>query len=535
MRTFARSRAKEEAMTIRSPHPDVAIPDVSLTTLVLGAAAARGDAPALVAGEDGRTITYAQLDDLVRRCAAGFVARGLRAGDVVGIYAPNLPEYAVAFLGVARAGGVNTTANALYTAGELAFQLHDAGARFLVTVPPLLERALEAAAAAEVEEVFVIGGDGAAGGTPFTALLGGDGAELPPEPAPDALISLPYSSGTTGFPKGVMLSHRNLVANVAQCRPLRDIGPADRVIAFLPFFHIYGQTVLMCWGLHRGATLVTMTRFDLAEFLRLVEEQRATAAFVVPPVVVALAKHPAVEGRDLSSLSFVMCGAAPLDGDVGTAAGERIGCAVIQGYGLTETSPVVCKVPDGVENRPGSIGPLVPNTEARLVDVATGEDALPGEPGELWVRGPQVMEGYLNNPSATAATLDADGFLHTGDIATVDDDGWFTIADRLKELIKYKGYQVPPAELEAVLLGHPAVSEACVIPLPDEEAGEIPKAFVVLRAHATPEELMAWVADRVAPHKRVRALEVIDEIPKSPSGKLLRRVLRDRERAAQPG
>jgi acyl-CoA synthetase (AMP-forming)/AMP-acid ligase II len=532
MRTFARACAKEEAMTIRSPHPDVEIPDVSLTAYVLAGAAARGDAPALIAGEDGRTITYAQLDDLVRRCAAGFVARGLRAGEVVGIYAPNIPEYAVAFFGVARAGGTNTTANALYTAGELAFQLHDAGARFLVTVPALAERALEAAAATDVEEVFVIGGEPIAGATPFAALLVPVDVELPPEPSPDVLVSLPYSSGTTGFPKGVMLSHRNLVANVAQCSPLRALGPGDTLMAFLPFFHIYGQTVLMCWALQSGATLVTMARFDLGEFLRLVEEHRATAAFVVPPVVVALAKHPAVEGRDLSSLRFMMSGAAPLDGETGEAAAARIGCRVFQGYGLTETSPVVSKVPDEVENRPGSIGLLVPNTEARIVDVATGEDALPGEPGELWVRGPQVMQGYLGNPSATAATLDDDGFLHTGDIATVDEDGWLTIADRLKELIKYKGYQVPPAELEAMLLGHPAVADACVIPLPDEDAGEIPKAFVVLRAHATPEELMAWVAERVAPHKRVRALEIIDEIPKSPSGKLLRRVLRDRERAA---
>jgi acyl-CoA synthetase (AMP-forming)/AMP-acid ligase II len=205
---------------------------------------------------------------------------------------------------------------------------------------------------------------------------------------------------------------------------------------------------------------------------------------------------------------------------------------VIQGYGLTETSPVTHVTPDDSpeRNKPGSIGPLIPNTEGRIVDYATGQDAEPGVDGEVWVRGPQVMRGYLNNPKATSMTIDEEGWLHTGDIGHADEDAYFYIVDRLKELIKYKGYQVPPAELEAVLLSHPAVTDAAVVPCPDEEAGEIPKAYVVLKEPVAPEALMEWVAERVAPHKRIRLCEPIEEIPKSASGKILRRVLVERER-----
>jgi acyl-CoA synthetase (AMP-forming)/AMP-acid ligase II len=288
-------------------------------------------------------------------------------------------------------------------------------------------------------------------------------------------------------------------------------------------------------ALSRGATIVTMPRFELDGFLDLMERHRITRAMLVPPIILALAKHPAVEGRDLSSLALIMSGAAPLDAGIEVAAAERLGCLVVQGYGMTEASPVTHATSDvrGTA-KPGSIGPLLPNTEARVVDVATGEDLPPGADGELLIRGPQVMRGYLNNPDATARTIDADGWLHSGDIARYDPDGYFTIVDRLKELIKFKGYQVAPAELEAVLIGHPAVTDAAVIPIRDDEAGEVPKAFVVLASEVGPEELLAYVAAHVAPYKRIRQLEVIDAIPKSASGKILRRelVARERERAA---
>jgi acyl-CoA synthetase (AMP-forming)/AMP-acid ligase II len=520
---------------VLSPHPDVTVPDVPLHEYVLADAMGRADQAALIDGPSGRTLTYGQLAGGIRRMAAGLAARGFAKGDVFAIYSPNVPEYALAFYGVSAAGGVNTTISPLYTVEELVRQLTDARARFLLTVPPFLPKALEAAGRSGVEEVFVLGeGEGA---TPFADLL--TAGDTPPEveidPAND-LVVLPYSSGTTGVNKGVMLTHRNLVANLCQGAPTLLAGEGERLIAVLPFFHIYGLVVLMASALSRGSTLVTMPRFDLEEFLRLLQDQRITRAYVAPPIVLALAKHPMVDKYDLSALKSVFSGAAPLDASLERACTGRLGCEVIQGWGLTETSPVVTtnyNTPQGP--RPGSVGVPLPNTELRVVDPATGADVSRGETGELLVRGPQVMKGYLNAPEATAAMLDPDGWLHTGDLGTVDEHGYVFIVDRVKELIKYKGLQVAPAELEAVLISHPEVADAAVVRYPDEQAGEVPKAFVVARNPVDPEELMAFVAERVAPHKKVRRVEFVDEIPKAASGKILRRLLMERDREGAAG
>jgi acyl-CoA synthetase (AMP-forming)/AMP-acid ligase II len=519
------------ALMIRSPFPDVEIPDVPLTPFVLARAGELGDKPALIDAPTGRTITYAELVESVRAAAAGLAERGFGRGDVFAHYAPNLPEYAVAFHAVATAGGVNTTANPLLTADELTRQLRDCGARLLVTVPDRLDTARAAAQAAGVQEIFVYGE--ADGATPFASLL--HAVREPPEVAIDPaedLVALPYSSGTTGLPKGVMLTHRNLVANLCQYLAVA-MREGDRVLAVLPFFHIYGLLLMMNAPLRCAGTAVTMPRFELAEFLRVIQDYRITRAFVVPPIVLALAKDPLVDRFDLSSLEVVGTGAAPLSAELETACGKRMGCRMMQGYGLTETSPVTHTVPEDLAGQmPGTIGPAIPNTECRIVDAATGEDLPHGEPGELLIRGPQVMKGYLNQPEATARAIDPDGWLHTGDVARVDDQGAVRIVDRIKELIKYKGSQIAPAELEALLLTHPAIADAAVIGIPDEQAGEIPKAFVVPSAPLTSEEVTAFVAERVAPYKKIRAVELVEEIPKSPSGKILRRVLIDRERAA---
>jgi acyl-CoA synthetase (AMP-forming)/AMP-acid ligase II len=283
-----------------------------------------------------------------------------------------------------------------------------------------------------------------------------------------------------------------------------------------------------------------MPRFDLETFLRVVQQYRATRVDLVPPIVLALAKHPAVDKYDLSSVRLVFSGAAPLGEELERACSQRLGGApVLQGYGMTEASPVTHSnaMRDLSEARPGSVGRTVPNTECKIVDPVSGEALGPGQdkPGEVCIRGPQVMKGYLNNPEASRQMLTPDGWLHTGDIGYIDQDGFLYVVDRLKELIKYKGLQVPPAELEAVLVSHPAVADAAVIPSPDEEAGEVPKAFVVLKPQASvsAEDLMSHVGGRVAPHKRVRRLEFIDQIPKSPSGKILRRLLVERERQKQ--
>jgi len=507
-----------------APAPE--IPDIDLVSFALARAEELGGKPALVDGPSGRTITFADLGRYVDLLAGALAGRGIRKGDVVAIYMPNLPEYAVIFQGVIRANATNTTANPLYTERELGHQLNDSGAKLMFTVAPFLDTARAAAEHAGVEEIVVVG-DGPGDEATLADLLG-EGAEPPAidvDPATDLAV-IPYSSGTTGLPKGVMLTHRNLIANCLQINDVFQIGDDDVLIGVLPFFHIYGQTVIMNLGIRNGATVVTMPRFDLDEFLALIEKHRVTLANVVPPIALALAKHPAIDGADLSSLKLIMSGAAPLGEELSNAVAARLDVPTIQGYGMTELSPVTHVSPtDPALVKGGSIGLGVPGTESRLVDPDTGED---GDRGELWVRGPQVMAGYLNNEEATRETIDADGWLHTGDIAEVDADGYFTIVDRLKELIKYKGFQVPPAELEAILITHPAIADCAVIGIPDEEAGELPKGFVVVAGEVSDEEIIEFVAEKVSPQKKLRLLERIEEIPKSASGKILRRELRDR-------
>jgi acyl-CoA synthetase (AMP-forming)/AMP-acid ligase II len=526
-------------MIVRSRSADVTVPPVSITEYVLRQAHRLGDKPAVIDGPSGRVVTYRQLEDAIRRTATGLARRGLRKGDVVGIYSPNCPEYVVVFHAVASLGAINTTVNPTYTADELANQLRDCRARFLFTVPPILDRAREAAARAGIEEVFVIG---AAEGVRSLADLQ-DAPPSPPAVAIDAaqdLVALPYSSGTTGLPKGVMLTHRNLVANLRQCEGMQGFecfGERDVVIAALPFFHIYGMVVIMKLALGNGSTLVTMPRFDFVEFLGLVQKYRVTVLPLVPPIVLGMVKHPAVAQFDLSSVRLVFSGAAPLGEDMARALIQRLGCPVVQGYGMTEASPVTHLSPTvNAPSKPGSIGQVVPNTEVRIVDIASGADLGPGQSGELLIRGPQIMRGYLNRPQDTAECIDPDGWYHTGDVGYVDDEQWFYIVDRTKELIKYKGLQVAPAELEALLLSHPAVLDAAVIRKADDEAGEVPLAYVVLRPDeasrgTSGDAIMAWVAERVSPHKRIRYVEFTDQIPKSASGKILRRLLIERERA----
>jgi acyl-CoA synthetase (AMP-forming)/AMP-acid ligase II len=515
----------------KSPRPEVEIPDVALSPFVLGKAGRLGDKVAIVEAGSGRSYTYRQIADGVQRLATGLHARGFRKGDVLAIMSPNLPEYPIAFHGVATAGGVNTTLNPTYTADEIAFQLNDSRARLLLTVPPLVGKAQEAAAKSKVEEIIVFGET--EGAVPFASLLvDGAAPDVRIDPAED-LVALPYSSGTTGFSKGVMLTHRNLVANLVQITAGLEVSEDEVILAFLPFFHIYGMTVIMNLGLYSGATLVSMQRFELEPSLQAVQEHRVTRFFLVPPIVVLLAKHPAIDKYDLSSVKRAFSGAAPLDADLASVASKRVGFRLSQGYGLTETSPVSHIVPDSlVEVVPGSVGSAVSNTECKIVDVATEHELGRNEDGEIWIRGPQVMKGYLNNPDATRHSIDSDGFFHTGDIGHIDDHDQYFIVDRLKELIKYKGFQVAPAELEALLLSHPNIADAAVIGVLDEEGEEVPKAFVVLKQPQPPEEIMEFVAVRVAPHKKVRRVEVVDQIPKSATGKILRRILRDREKAA---
>ena len=522
-------------MIFTSSKPDVAIPHTDLASVVLRYAGEKADEPALIDGTSGRELTYGQLKQQVERLAAGLHGRGFGKGDVCAVFCPNCPEYGVIFLGVASVGGINTTVNSLYSTKDLVHQFSDSGARMLITIPQFLDRALPAARECGIEEIYVLGE--AEGARPFSELLDNDGKAPQVTIDPDTdLVALPYSSGTTGLPKGVMLTHSNLIANMVLACEMNVLEPGDRMIGVLPFFHIYGMVLILNLAVYRGVPLVTMPRFELEQFLQIVQDYRVTSLNLVPPLVLALAKHPLVEQYDLSSVRIIGSGAAPLGPELERACAERLGCDLYQGYGLTEVAGAshvnIAPVPPAKQ---GSVGPVLPNTESKVIDVESGRELGPNEKGEVLIRGPHVMVGYLNNAEATRDCIDEDGWFHTGDVGYADDDGYFYIVDRVKELIKYKGYQVAPAELEALLISHPGITDAAVIPSPDEEAGEVPKAFVVLGEKLSPDDIMSWVAQQVAPHKKIRRVEIVDEIPKSASGKILRRVLVDKERAGATG
>ena len=531
-----------------SPFPDVEIPQASIYDDLFGDLSADDAARiALIDPATGAETTYGALKAQIDAFGGALAARGVGVDTVVALLCPNVPAFATVFHGALRAGATVTTLNSLSTPGEIQKQLTDAEATWFVTVSPLLPQALAAAEAVGIPADHLIVLDGTAETTPahpnLRALL--TEGRTPPEVAFDPathVAVLPYSSGTTGIPKGVMLSHRNLVANVAQCRINIDLKNSDRVLAVLPFFHIYGMTVLLNLALKQRATLVTMPKFDLVQFLDNIQTYKCTYLYIAPPIAVALAKHPIVDQYDISTVHTIFSGAAPLDGDTAEAAGRRLGARMMQGYGMSELSPVSHAMPYTRHDIPvSSVGTILPNIVCKLVDTETGAEITEiGEdgqtrPGELWVKGPNVMLGYLNKPDATAETLDADGFLHTGDVAVYHEGGYFSIVERVKELIKYHGYQIAPAELEALLLSHPQVLDAAVIGVQGDDHEEIPKAFVVAAPDSglTEEDVKAFVAENVAPYKKVRRVEFIDQIPKSTSGKILRKDLRARETARE--
>ncbi len=422
-------------MIFRSPFRPVEIPDLPLTPFVLQSADQRAGKIALIEGLSGEKITYAELRAQVHTAAGNLARRGLRQGDVFGIYSPNLPEYAVAFHAAALAGAITTTINPLYTVDEVACQLRESGAKYLLTAEPLYDKAREAASKSGVRDLFVFGE--AQDAISFADLLREDAPPPRVEINPrEDIVALPFSSGTTGLAKGVMLTHRNMVASILQTEAVGHVTADDVLVCFLPLFHIYGLNVILNIGLHAGATIIMLPRFQLEEVLQIMQDYGVTFAHLVPPVVLALAKSPVIDKYDLSKLKTIFTGAAPLGKEVTRACVERLGCVIKQGYGMTETSPVLTLSPDDPALIvAGSVGWCAPNTECKIVDTETNVELNFKQAGELCVRGPQVMKGYLNQPDATAHTIDRDGWLHTGDIAYVDEDNSFYIVDRLKELI----------------------------------------------------------------------------------------------------
>ena len=513
-------------MVFKSPWPSLEpYAPMSVPQLIEATVRRLPDKPALMTVE-GHAYTFAEFWAAVRGMARALQQQGVRKGDAVGIYAPNSVEYAVALHGSLLAGAMVTTLNPLYREREVEHQLHDAGPKIVFTLSQLAGVVDEAKPhLPKLEKVHELEGV-----WDMARSAGGDPEPVAIDPMKDVAV-LPYSSGTTGLPKGVMLSHQNLTANIRQTVALNMTTESAVVLDFLPFYHIYGMMILLNCGLAVGATQIILPRFDPEAAMSIIQEHKVTDLYCVPPAVLALVHQPRLEEFDMSSLRFLMSGAAPLPVEVGRQAAAKLRCVVMQGYGMTESSPLT-NVNPIASPREGTVGPAVSDTLEKIVSLETDEELPAGEIGELLVYGPQVMLGYWNNPEATRETITADGWLRTGDIASADPDGYIRIHDRKKEMIKYKGYQVAPAELESLLMEHPGVRDAAVIPKADMEAGEVPKAFVVPKEPGLDlSAVLAFVAEKVAPYKKIRDIEIVEAIPKNPSGKILRRQLIEQERA----
>ncbi|XP_078438210.1 4-coumarate--CoA ligase 2-like [Wolffia australiana] len=518
----------------RSRLPDIAISaDLPLHAYCFERASDHADRPCLISGATGRTFTYSETRQLSLETAAGLTKLGLRHGDTFMILLQNCPEFVFSFLAASVLGAVATTANPFFTPGEISKQLSSSGAKLVITQASFVDKLPKNLTVIAVDE-----GDPPKGCLSFATLLGGSAAAEGVASVDDA-VALPFSSGTTGLPKGVILTHRSLITGVAQQvdgeNPNLFLSPSDVVLCVLPLFHIFSlNSVLLC-SLRAGATVLVVPKFEIVSLLSLIERHRVTVAAVVPPIVLALAKNPVVESFDLSSIRIVLSGAAPLGKDLQEALHGRLPQAVFgQGYGMTEAGPVLTMCPAFAKvpfpAKAGSCGCVVRNAELKVIDPETGFSLGRNQRGEICIRGNQIMKGYLNDPEATAITIDAEGWLHTGDIGFVDDDDEIFIVDRVKELIKFKGFQVPPAELEALLLGHAAIADAAVVPAMDELAGEVPVAFVVPVAGEvlTEQAVKDFISKQVVFYKRLHKVYFINAIPKSPAGKILRRELRTR-------
>jgi acyl-CoA synthetase (AMP-forming)/AMP-acid ligase II len=496
---------------------------------------------ALVDASCGRRVTYAEYGEMVEALACGLVAAGVRPGEVIAIFLPNSWEFCVAYHAATLAGAIPTLLNPTYREREVRYQLENSGAVLLITDAPNIA-GINLAGLPNLRRVYCTR-EQASGSETFSDLLKPVSAKLaaPDRGSQQTLAALPYSSGTTGLPKGVMLSHYNLVANVYQL-----IGPGaallkatDNLLCFLPLYHIYGLNVALNPMLMMGATLVLMPRFNVAQVCSLLTEESITTMLMVPPAMNALClAAEAAQFPKNNKLHWVKSGAAPLAPELPRRFTALTGILVCQGYGMTEASPVThVGYLEPELYRPDSIGHPLVQTECRVVGTENfaapengASEVAPGQPGELVMRGPQFMQGYWKEPDATAAVL-RDGWYWSGDIVTRDCEGFYRVVDRRKEMIKYKGFPVAPAEVEAVLLEHPAVRECGVVGRPDATAGEIPVAFIALRdgfanGKKMEEELCAFVGERLTHYKQPREVHFVEVVPKTASGKILRRELR---------
>ncbi|KAG2191273.1 hypothetical protein INT47_003064 [Mucor saturninus] len=530
-------------MVYLSKLPNIVEPKTGLLQFLFGSDIPNDRALLIDALDTSRSLTFAQIKKKVLQFGAGLQdVCDFRKGDVMALYSPNEYNYSIPLFGAIAASGITTTANPNYSVEELYYQLDQTKAKVLICHASNLKTALIAGLRAGIQKsnFFVFGNEVVQGVRPFeTALLGHREAvleELSFEQAKERVALLCFSSGTSGRSKGVMTTHTNLTSNVAQYLELdkHAIDPTvDRMIGILPLFHAFGLTVNLNCALYLGLPLYILPGFELVSFCNTIQKHRITFATVVPPICLLLAKHELVSNYDLSSLRLAVCGAAPLSAELGRETMTRLPNLLIrQGYGLTETSPLAIIEPID-KTIDGSTGLLLSNMVAKIIDEDGKEVTKQGERGELWLKGPNIMKGYLNNPEATADCIDNEGYFHTGDIVLLDKDEHFYVVDRKKELIKYKGFQVPPAEIEGILLTNPIIADCAVIGVYDAaQATEIPRAYVTLKDPTTASEdigklIMKYVADQVVNYKQVRSIRFIPVIPKNPSGKILRRILRE--------
>jgi acyl-CoA synthetase (AMP-forming)/AMP-acid ligase II len=491
----------------------------------------QGDGIALIEHPTGRTHRYQDLLAATRRFAAALLSRGLRPGEHVAIICDNSGEFMSAYYGTLWAGGVVLPLEPLGSGNEWHTALAHSRTRFAVVTGAVWEKLAGQAFADSFEHVFVIGDNGTRPASRTAEVAAWDrilGAETatPASEGGGRTAVLAASSGSQGTPKQIVLTHRNLASNIIQVNHVHRLTADDVVLGLTPFRHLYGMQIAMNRTVHARGTLTTLTTpFSAENLLDAVQRHRVTVAYVVPSVLAELARFPGIERYDTSSLRMLHSGGAPLPLKIAETCERVLKAEVVQSYGMTEAGGCTHAPPDGSPSPPGSIGLPIPGTQTRFVDPDTGLDVGNGAPGEIWIRGPQISPGYVQGPDGVVPVVDGDGWLHTGDIGRSDARGYVTITGRSKQLIKYKGHQVAPAELEAVLLGHPDVTDAVVVGVPDEAAGEIPKAFVVLSAPVPLDEVSAYVAERVAPYKKIRRIEAVPRIPRSAMGKVDRGAL----------
>ncbi|XP_050235253.1 4-coumarate:CoA ligase 1-like [Mercurialis annua] len=523
----------------RSRLPDIFIPkNLPLHSYIFQNISNYASKPCLINGATGDILTYQEVEITSRRVASGLNKFGIQQGEVIMILLHNCPQFVLSFLGASFRGAIATAANPLFTSAEIAKQAKASNTKIIITHAAYVDK-LKDLAADHHMKIFCI--DSAPEGCfHFSELAQADENDLPEvDIAPEDAVALPYSSGTTGLPKGVLLTHKGLVTSVAQQvdgeNPNLYFHSEDVILCVLPMFHIYALNSIMLGGLRVGGAILIMPKFDINLLLQLIEKYKVSVAPIVPPIVLAIAKSPETDNYDLSSIRMLKSGAAPLGKELEDTVRAKFPKAVLgQGYGMTEAGPVLAMclafAKEPFDIKAGACGTVVRNAEMKIVDPETGDSLPRNKPGEICIRGDQIMKGYLNDPEATARTIDKQGWLHTGDIGYIDDDDELFIVDRLKELIKYKGYQVAPAELEAMLLAHPDISDAAVVGMKDDSAGEVPVAFVVRsdKSDITEDDIKKYISKQVVFYKRLNRVFFTEAIPKAPSGKILRKNLREK-------